>query len=461
MASSFTYFYVSVVLILTYLSCASSLNVAVVGGGIGGSSASYYIKKYFCCGHKITLFDKNSYVGGRTLHLSIYDPPSSEENATVVNLGADAWAIVNKYLVELQKELQFPLDESTDDGNGELGFFDGKQLLEPYSNLGDAIKLGVMLEASKLSLSLNYDERGSKSFSTISEFVGYGKLNYYTESSAESLFAEKGISEKFTNSTVLPITRVIYDQPLNITAFATMVSLISGSSESFSALGGNDQIAKVLVKNSVDQLNLNSAVSDITKNSDNTYTLSYDTLKGAKGEKFDKVVLAAPFEFLNISFHGVKLPPIQDRDFQHWYVTMVVASGLSPTYFGLTEGKEVPDDILTYGNSTAPFVTISFQAHTSAGNKVYKIFSNVDVSADLEQIFLDKKNHYVHYWPYTFPILAPVKPATDNNNLSYQPIVLDSNLYYINTMESVASAMEGSVIGARNVALLMSKQNTQ
>ena len=41
------------------------------------------------------------------------------------------------------------------------------------------------------------------------------------------------------------------------------------------------------------------------------------------------------------------------------------------------------------------------------------------------------------------------------NDSEFQAIVLDSNLYNINAMESVASAMEGSVIGARNVAMMV------
>ena len=50
-------------------------------------------------------------------------------------------------------------------------------------------------------------------------------------------------------------------------------------------------------------------------------------------------------------------------------------------------------------------------------------------------------------WPYTFPILTP---TTD-----YQPVILADNLYYLNTIESAASAMEASVISGRNAAQLI------
>ena len=61
-------------------------------------------------------------------------------------------------------------------------------------------------------------------------------------------------------------------------------------------------------------------------------------------------------------------------------------------------------------------------------------------------------------WPYCFPRLHPVAKS----NSTYQPIKLHrssannkTTLFNVNAMESVASAMEGSTLAARNVALLL------
>ena len=53
----------------------------------------------------------------------------------------------------------------------------------------------------------------------------------------------------------------------------------------------------------------------------------------------------------------------------------------------------------------------------------------------------------LQHWEYTFPELIPTS--------SYQPIQLAKNMFYINTMESVATAMEVAVIGGRNIAQIL------
>lgn len=113
---------------------------------------------------------------------------------------------------------------------------------------------------------------------------------------------------------------------------------------------------------------------------------------------------------------------------------------------------------------------------TVSGAKIYKLFSNVDVSSLLSQIFIDVSDSHVQVsvfrsqqlksiyfgisppfgflcqaWPYTFPELIPT--------INFQPIILAQNLYYLNTMESVASAMEASVISGRNTAQLIISSN--
>jgi len=66
---------------------------------------------------------------------------------------------------------------------------------------------------------------------------------------------------------------------------------------------------------------------------------------------------------------------------------------------------------------------------------------------------LSYKEHIVQDWEYTFPLLDPTN--------EYQPIQLNENLYYLNSIESVTSAMEGSTIAGRNIAQLISIKETR
>ena len=76
------------------------------------------------------------------------------------------------------------------------------------------------------------------------------------------------------------------------------------------------------------------------------------------------------------------------------------------------------------------------------------VYSDSSVMAQLDQLFVNVNQTYTHHWPYTFAHLAP----TDGHVA--QPILLSKSpgLYNVNSMESLASAMEISSIGGRNVA---------
>ncbi len=102
---------------------------------------------------------------------------------------------------------------------------------------------------------------------------------------------------------------------------------------------------------------------------------------------YDNVVLAHPFEFGNITFSNITLPKITPRPYEHWFVTLVLAEGLQSSYFG-KELDPIPDNVFTTGNTTAPFVVVYPIAQDNVtGNPVYKIFSNVDMTTYLDDIF--------------------------------------------------------------------------
>lgn len=123
----------------------------------------------------------------------------------------------------------------------------------------------------------------------------------------------------------------------------------------------------------------------------------------------------------------------------------------------------ITENILTTANSSAstPFVVVQQEATLPGGSALWKLFSNEDVRPQLGEIFAGlaggDEEVVVQRWPYTFPRLVPVA-VNASGAASYQPIDLEAGggrLLYINTMESVASAMEGSIIAGRNAALLL------
>ena len=47
----------------------AKLNVAVVGGGVAGVTTAYLLQRH----HRVTLYEKNDYIGGHTHTISIPD----------------------------------------------------------------------------------------------------------------------------------------------------------------------------------------------------------------------------------------------------------------------------------------------------------------------------------------------------------------------------------------------------
>jgi len=224
---------------------------------------------------------------------------------------------------------------------------------------------------------------------------------------------------------------------------------------------GNSVLVEKLFNASGAKMNLQTTVTMITKTNDGRYVVEATPASSSSSsssassatvtETVDIVVLACPFEFLNIEFKNIELPEIPLRKFRHWFVTVVRAHAIQPKFFGVTDTKSFPyTDVLTTHHSTLPFNVLQTEATLPDNTSYYKMFSNGDLSADLESIFIGVVGQpRVQHWNFTFPEFE--------HSPTYQPIHIDDGIYYLNAIESVASAMEVSVVAGRNVALLINK----
>ena len=152
-----------------------------------------------------------------------------------------------------------------------------------------------------------------------------------------------------------------------------------------------------------------------------------------------------------------------------WHVTVVQAETINQHQFRNTTGHPVPVPasldprdciILTTanasGNPTPPYVCSQpLGKHgTGDGRGVWMVYSDTDISHRLGELFSNPSQFIHQHWPYTFANLEPITDAGTQT----QPIVLlemGLGVYNINAIESIATAMELSAIGARNVARLV------
>eukprot|EP01094_Clydonella_sp_ATCC50884_P008980 TRINITY_DN18516_c0_g1_i1.p1 TRINITY_DN18516_c0_g1~~TRINITY_DN18516_c0_g1_i1.p1 ORF type:complete len:457 (+),score=155.85 TRINITY_DN18516_c0_g1_i1:93-1463(+) len=428
---------------------ARDVNVAVIGGGIGGAAAAYYSEKFGSeAGHSVhvDVFEKEDEVGGRLQSLEI--------GGTRQNMGGDAWSEVNFYTRELVRAIDLPLADDDFDGNGELGMWGGsgwqpwkrELALHPVAG-ADVLKTTRNFTES---LSRNYEERElSKPFKTIDEFLRFGNMLPFVQFSTADVLSSEGVPASYQQMMIEPITRVIYGQELDLHAFAGIVSLLPTTTDTYSAKGGNDQLVKGVLKASHARLFTSSSIDTVYDAGNGKYrvhTANESTQKQVAETEYDAVVLACPYEYADVRF-AFTTAFVQPRPFVTWYVTQVIADAVNGTYFGGGSGSTAPDSVLTTNTSALPFTVISVESEAQGGGIIYKLFSKVAVEREVPKIFVNPSAVYVKHWKFTFPVLSP--------NTPFQPVVLAPGVFYVNTMESVASAIEGSVISSRNIAGLI------
>ncbi|KAF8660051.1 hypothetical protein HU200_058137 [Digitaria exilis] len=157
-------------------------------------------------------------------------------------------------------------------------------------------------------------------------------------------------------------------------------------------------------------------------------------------------VVATPLDEVNITLS----PPISipQRKMQHTHATFVRGL-LNPGYFGLNSASDIPELIGTLEVPDIPFSCISVLKRYGEDDRTYKMFSRAKLDDDLlDQIFSSARKETIRINWAAYPHYeAPEE---------FAPIVLDGKqLYYVNTFESAASAMETGAVAAENVARLI------
>lgn len=269
-----------------------------------------------------------------------------------------------------------------------------------------------------------------------------------------------------------------YGQTCDVNAFVCMVSLAGVQDNSlFSILGGNYQIPQRCLSASNATL-YPAQVTVIEKhtsyNGRVTYALTYSPLSGegkvedaVTTEVYDAVIVAAPLFNCGIHLKGFleTIYTEQAKQPYHQTVATFVKGKLNPETFGekhlyrtftlsiMTMEQEKPKVCI---NSDAVQIPVDVQEKDSKDflrpltedpSRVWKIFSNDPLSdEDLSEIYTTSDTPEFRAWR-AYPNYFP--PETS-------PFVFDdSKLFYVNCIEYAASAMEMSVIAAKNCALLV------
>ncbi|GAN05753.1 FAD/NAD(P)-binding domain-containing protein [Mucor ambiguus] len=458
-------------------------SVAIIGGGAAGTSTAFWLSNVFPREGSVqvtsTIFERNSYLGGR----STVVPIKGDYSLGTIELGASIFVEANKNLMMavekfgLNKTRLTALEKEVSAKNRPgLGVWNGKEFLfEESGSYWDSMKAlwryGLtplkfqrkQKEVVKRFMELYDADHGFEHVSEIVKNLDYQNLLNMT---AEAYLKELGINDRFAQEILQTATRGNYCQDLNtLHALAVMVSMEAGHG-TWAVESGNYNIFEEFARRSQAAIQLQTkviAVNNITEVDTNGNTIQryvVETLDGTS-QVFDEVVIAAPIKFSGI--HQFPFPTKhEERPYHAVYVTLI-AGHPDPRYFGRTM-ENMPTFVVSTGNplvdgfenEQAPFNTFSVHRFLENGESVIKIFSPAELKDDyLDKLFVERSWTYRKGW-HAFPQLAPIA-----KNQPFPSFILKNNendesgIIYTGAFENFISTMETQTIAGKNAARLL------
>ncbi|TFY73089.1 hypothetical protein EWM64_g10923, partial [Hericium alpestre] len=293
---------------------SASNRIAIVGAGAAGSSAAFWIakaKERFGLEVEVDIYDKNSYVGGRSTTVHPYDDLSYEP----VELGASIFVKINKNLWRATEEFNLSRYDFEHD-EGKTGFWDGEEFI--FTQGGTRGIFGSVLDNLKIIWRYGYfaplkaykivkgmtDKFVSlytpdtPKWENITELVHTLDWDPLVSQTGGEYFTGNGVSNKFTYELIEAATLVNYAQDMDsIHALEAACSLAAAGASSVK--GGNWQIFQHFVSHSGANVFLDTEVNSISRKS---ATDAKWTLRSDKGQTdYRAVILAAPYHTADVS----------------------------------------------------------------------------------------------------------------------------------------------------------------
>jgi len=433
---------------------ANQPRIAIIGAGIGGTSAAYFLSKTEGLGPIIDVYSKDP-VGGRLATINV----AGREYET----GGSVLHPKNKYMKKFAKQLGLKPREGVD---GKFGLYDGSQFTYRQGNW-DAINMITLLYRyglsvvkldkligdmlSKFDRIYNIQNEGFV-FSNVPELVSAMDPSFalMLETSLQDALEELGFSKLFIQELATAVMRVNYGQLTDAHQFVGSVSLAGAESGLWAVHGGNKQIPIHLLKSSGANFH-SSEVESVQLTPTDRFALH---LKGVDDVPiYDAVILATPLTQDTSTLFFEDFPTrFKFAGRYHQIITTMVQGELNYETFHFPDAKSALDEILTtspdvFFNSLSKNYPVDTNGDSEDGPLVWKVFSNNPLTKEqLSSLFTTTNEiHEIHWKAY---------PNYDSNSQTHGNFTLYPGLYHINAIEWAASAMEMSVIGARNVAML-------
>jgi prenylcysteine oxidase/farnesylcysteine lyase len=437
----------------------SAPDIAIVGGGIAGCSATWFLRQALGESATLTLYERDVLLGGRLATLDVGGTPV-EAGGTIIHE-------TNRYMAgfvdRLSLERAVP-HQRAEGGPESVGVWDGQRLVFRTHDSALVTRLAAVRRYGVVApLRLQRAvARSVAQWNQVYEHLECGvafesPLDLCTKLGLADLLqmdgrqwlAESGVRGRFVDQYATPVGRIMYGQDVSMHALATSIALAGAglAGTLFSVDGGNRRVCEGLVDEAGATLHTGTSVTGVSR-VDAAFELH---LSGGRTSSHDVVVLATPAGPSAIELSGLEPPEsaLRSRPFQTTWATFIKGTPRA-SYFGLDRVDELPDTVLTVEDDAIPFSSLGLVASAPDGALVYKLFSREPIAESLlDEAFSSRDAVEQVRWD-AYPVLRP--------DGDLPPFRLADGLYWVNAMEFAISTMETEAVAARNVANLVAAQ---
>ncbi|RLB47269.1 MAG: hypothetical protein DRH23_11000, partial [Deltaproteobacteria bacterium] len=233
-----------------------SPNIAVVGGGIAGCSAAWFLRQALGEGAALTVYERDAQLGGRLAILDV--------GGTQVESGGTIIHETNRYMAGFVDDLGLERVEphQRDEGGGEsesVGVWDGRRFAfrthdsALLTRLAAVWRFGVMaplrlqraVERGVQQWNHVYEHlEGGAAFDSPSALCSELGLADLLQKDGRQWLADSGVRGRFVDQYATPVGRIMYGQDVSMNALATSIALAGAglAGRLFSVGGGNRRV---------------------------------------------------------------------------------------------------------------------------------------------------------------------------------------------------------------------------
>jgi monoamine oxidase len=279
--------------------------IAIVGGGISGLSAGYYLQKK---GIKATIYEADKRVGGRIKSAQIF----GNESLTT-EIGAEFIDTQHTDMIQLAKDLNLwnnKIDVTEDTFGVKETFFIKGQHYSMDDLVKELSQIAKKLKADSDATGDIYETEYAKTLDnqSFSEYLDKLPLSIWVKDLLTAAFlGEQGLDPELMSSLNLIDTLDIKEKT---------VELFGDSDERYKIKGGNQQITEGLAAKLGEQIFKEHRLLAIKEKADNTFQLTFDSNGKTIEVTYDVVILALPLTILRDLDWTMDLPPLTSKIIQ-------------------------------------------------------------------------------------------------------------------------------------------------